>query len=574
MFSILIRDTARNLRNSIFKTNNLPNALIAFDYSSFTTKDFLYTNYDDTGTLLLRFMKYLAMEKSQFAPLIPTTIRYPDFFPVTDSRSFQSELKKTDITQIPNLIIFAFTYKCNGDPQKFVGVINEIDWYCENNLPKMDLDTILRTLYAFMFLLPGKVTHTNFYGKCLNELVGKFDKDCPAEKFVKVCFYLGLNKKNQNGTVLLKKFLHSYLNQYLPELTPLDLSIVGNAAYKASIPINSSEFMDKITTEILQLDPSAIDDSLLVNLLKILRFNKVKSKGVCEKLDTICSQEQLKKFEFMGLTHIFAYFTEFQWNQKQTCSKFIKEALSRIQSSKAYKRPKDMSTFLWCCAQLQQGDLLSSNDLRHIDSIILRMIERNEFKYHPDQLINSALSLWMMGHKSRGLIAEVTSLRMNPNANNPDRAKLDSRHKVLLSSVSIEEPEWLMRGKKQYFVESLAAPDYLVNNRVGLKKAFDKLKEEGVEAELVSPIDGINVAGILVKLGEDQKCYLEVLEDEHYLKFNEVPVAIVQLKIRLLKHMGYNVVTVRANDVDKLDSIKSLITGAEESSEVKQNAAV
>lgn len=571
MFSILIRDTARSLRASLFKYNT-PNVLIAFDFTSFTTKDFLYDNYEDTGTLLVRFLKYMAMEKTKFQTVVPTTIRYADFFPVTDGRSFKNELKRVDVQQIPNLIIFAFTYKCNGDPQKFVGVINEIDWFCENHLDEMDLDTILRTLYSFMFLLPGKVTKTNFYSKCLDKMVASFDKECPAEKFVKICFYLGLGKKDQKSTALLKKFLHTYLPQYLPELTPLDLSIVGNSAYKASIPIPNTEFMENISTEILKLDPSAIDDSLLVNLLKVLRFNKIKSLDVLEKLNAICTEEQLKSFQFMGLTHIFAFFSELQWNDKKTCSKFVKVALSKISSASIYKRPKDMATFLWCCAQLQLGDLLQPNDLRSIDHTILRMIERNEFKYHPDQLINSALSLWMLGHKSRGLITEVTSLRMNPNANNPDRAKLDSRHKVLLSSVGIEEPEWLMRGKKQFFIEANPAPEYLVNNKEGLKKAFDKLKAEGVDAEFVAPIDGINVAGILVKLEDDQKCYLEVLEDEHILRFNEVPVAIVQLKLRLLKHLGYNVVTVRACDVDQIESIKSLVTGAQEK-EVKQNVA-
>ncbi|XP_055919827.1 uncharacterized protein LOC129951613 [Eupeodes corollae] len=570
MFSILIRDTARSLRNSLFK-NNLPNGLIAFDYSSFTTKDFVYDNFDDTGTLLVRFMKYLAMENSKFQPLIPTTIRYPDFFPVTDARSFQTELRKTDVKQIPHLIIFAFTYKCNGDPQKFVGVINEIDWYCEKNLDKMDHDTILQTLYALMYLLPGKMTKTNFYNKCLDKLVSTFDKDCPAEKFVKVCFYLGLAKKNQNSTALLKKFLNTYLPQYLPELTALDLSIVGNSAYKASIPINNKAFMDKITNEILELKSSAIDDSLLVTLIKVLRFNQVKSKDICEKLDAVCSEKQLKSFEVMGLTHIFAYFVEFQWNNKKTCSKFINETLSRIRSSSQYIRPKDMTAFLWSCAQLQQGDLLKPNDLRNIDHRVLRMVERDEFKYFPDQLINTALSLWMLGHRSRGLIAEVTSLRMNPNSNNPDRSKLDTRHKVLLSAVAIEQPDWLMRGKKEAFAESAPAPDYLVNNRVGLKKAFDKLKAEGVDAQLVLPIAGINVAGILVKQGGDQKCYLEVLEDDQILRFDQVPAAIVQLKIRLLKHLGYNVVTVRACDVDNLESIQSLLSGAEEPT--KQNVA-
>lgn len=564
MFSVLVRDTARSLRNSLFKINTSPNVLIAFDFSSFTTRDFLYDSYEDTGTLLLRFMRYLAMEKSKFQPLVPTTIRYSDFFPVSDVRYFQSELKKVDVQQIPHLIIFAFTYKCNGDPQKFVGVINEIDWFCEKNLSKMDHDTVLRTLYSLMYLIPGKITKTNFFIKSLDQLVATFDKDSPSENFVKVCFYLGMAKKDPKSTNLLKNFLRTYLKQFLPELTPLDLSIVGNAAYRASIPINDREFFDKITKEILELDPSATDDALLVNLLKILRFNKVKSKDICEKLDVVCGEEQLKNFEFMGLAHIFAYFSELQWNNRKTCSRFVNEGLSKIRSTDVYKRPKDMSTFLWCCAQLQLGDLLPPNDMRQIDHLMMGSVERNEFKYYPDQLISSALSLWMLGHRSRGLIAEVTSLRMNPNAKNPDRAKLDTRHKVLISSVAIEEPDWLMRNTTKVFVEAMAAPDYLVDNRVGLKKAFDKLKAEGVNAELVVPIDGINVAGILVKLEGNQKCYLEVLEDDQILRFNEVPVALVSLKMRLLKHMGYNVVQIRACDLDKLESIKSLIDKAKE----------
>ncbi|XP_034491018.1 uncharacterized protein LOC117794499 [Drosophila innubila] len=518
-------------------------------YASFTVQDVLREIPEETGTLLNRFAKHIAVEryKCEDHVLSPSKIRYSDYFPITDERYFRRTVQKTQADQLPSLIIYASSYRSNAAVPMYAAALNALDAQATAQLNQMDTTTVLETLYAFLFLIPNWLRRTDFYHAAMRRLAGQSSSS--KQRFLQVCFYLGLQKQYQQND--LETFLTTQLADHLASCSPLDLAVVSNASYKTSTVVTGAvrdayEAALIEATLNLKLDPENSSDALLVCYVKALRLQRVQDERICNYLQDIClNPAELSLLQPRGLAHIFAYFSEMKWDHPET----VQSIVARLMQLKPSElRAKDLSTFLWCCAQL--NCTLNATQLKQLELFALRKLDHGEYDRFPDQLVDTCLSLCILGHHSKQLFDAAEELKANQRQRQRAQPKVDSRLIVLRSAVAIEHPEWADMKKEQIFKEFARAPGYLLKQREDLTTYANQLGQdaqvEGVD--LVCPIVGINLPSLRVQtLGEQATVYfVELLTPEQTLKFSQAATSLIRLKRRLLESLGHRVVLLHS----------------------------
>ncbi|KAI8119412.1 hypothetical protein CVS40_9180 [Lucilia cuprina] len=539
--------------------------LAAQNYASFSVKDILYETSDEAGTLITRFAKHVAQERQKICEQVPSDVKYSDYFPVSDMRYFEKELRNTPKEQLAAVIIYAFTYRSNADPNKFAIILNLLDSHALHNVDDMSADTILRTLYSFLFLIPNWMTRLDFYGRAMQRLYEEFEKDCwsPYQQI--------------QGTVCSIVFLHGS-NDYMKEMSTVDMALVSNAAYKTSNVIKSDEFNQRLLKEVLDIsNTSNGNDALLVSFIKSMRLQRLHSPIVCEYIANICQDTQkLQQLQARGQVHLFAYLAENLWDSKECTQPLIEAITEQITLSRrrtaghsATIRGKDIATFLWSCAQLNCS--LSSIQFRTIENSLLDKLNTKEFNYFTDQLVECCLCLWTLGYKTKELLQAAVQLKSESTIKR-QQPKVESRFTVLLSAAQIEEPDWCATVIKGFEAFNLKAKvhSYLFNNQdIPYQEIISQLlKEEFVASANIScPINGINIPGIHVKLAapSHNQVFLEFMTPTQTLHFSKEPVAILRLKLRLLESLGHKVKLLSLSSALDSESLKNALIECSES---------
>ncbi|KAH8377136.1 hypothetical protein KR093_003677 [Drosophila rubida] len=544
MYSLLRRFASASI-------TNVKNANFLRGYASFTVRDVTHEISDETGTLLIRFAKHIATEryKCEEHVLPPSNVRYSDYFPITDERYFRRTLQSTQADQLPSLIIHASSYRSNAAAPMYVAALNALDAHALAQLKQMDTSTVLESLYAFLFLMPNWLRRTDFYHAAMRRLTN--ETSCSKERFLQICFYLGLQKQLENN---LETLLATQLSDHLPSFSPLDLALVANASYKTSTLVTGAvrdayEAALVDATLNVKLVPNSSDDALLICYVKALRLQRVQDERVCEYLQQIClNPVELSQLQPRGLAHIFAYFSEMRWDHTESVQAIVKQLL---QFKPHELRAKDLATFIWCCAQLNCN--LTAAQIKQLEIVALRKLDHGEYDRFPDQLVDTCLSLCILGHHSKQLFDAAEELKANQRQRYRAQPKVDSRLILLRSAVAIEHPEWTDVRKEQVFKEFARAPGYLLKQREDLTIYANQLaKDTEVEGvDLVCPIVGINLPSLRVQThGDDATVYfVELLTTNQTLKFSQSANSLIRLKRRLLEALGHRVVLLQSAEM-------------------------
>lgn len=542
--SLIIRDFLRKSLNSV--------VLSKLNYSQFAYKDFAYDNGTDSGTLINRFVKHIALNNIGSTSLTKYEIKYPQFYPCNSLDHFSSEIRKIKINQIPKLIFFTYTYKSNADVNKFVGVINEIDRECMARLNEMELDDILAVLYSFMYTIPNKITKLDFYKQGIQQCLRLFNENSTKNHFVQICFYLGLWKKNRISTDLMRTFMEENLNKFIDELSSTDFAIVSNSAFRTSTLIDVPEFSKKLESHIIEM--KEINLPMLVTLIKSARHNRIRSPEINEKIRNFILNSEISSIELTGFVHLFAYFADARTKDDKLIKFIAKESMKSIRKESENIenhvkiptpiRPKDLSLLLWSASQLN-CNCIDEHDAEILLNLIFSKIDKLEYRWSIDELIDSTLSLWTMNYKSSELVEQIIGLPEFNRPTNPDKIKIDSRKKLLLACSEIEGSSKIT---KKSFEETFGAARFLTDKRIELKRVFNilmELKEEfGIKHVMyVAQVKHLNMAGILVDFG-DSKLNFEIFDKTNTLEDLSTPTGLFQMKIRLLNKAGLNVAEV------------------------------
>lgn len=475
-------------------------------FASFQNRDFLYETSDGefSGSLITRFARHVVIKEAKVPDMVQYNVRYEDYFPVHDLRSFVQNIRKVSTDNLPRMLVYTSIFRSRSEIPIFVNVINQLDDESSQRVHEMNSRQMIETLNGFMYLIPNKLAQLDFYRFAMEKLVVAFEENQTADDFVKILFYLGMWKRR--GTQQMAKML-SFIESHMDQLQTEDFAIVANAAFKASAKVKAQKFDERLLEEIEKTE----DLSLLVTFIKSCRLNKLKSDRVINRIRQGVESNEFEKSDIRAISHLFACLAENLHSEDVLNNFFLEKGLQLI---KGNTRPKDISTFLWSCAHL--GLDVDKNYLEKIDLILHSKNENGDYRYASDELVDSCLSLLMLGLRS-DLAEDIHT----PYRKNPEKTKLDSR-KILLNSCL-----GILGGDRP---KPKKAPAYLVRPSL-----VEVQKELNAQCEFVLAVNELNSASILT-----DKTYYEVL-DESNVTSSGSPSGLMKLKLKMMSEMGCQV---------------------------------
>ncbi|XP_065083814.1 uncharacterized protein LOC135705889 [Ochlerotatus camptorhynchus] len=533
-------------------------------YSTFRPAEFHFETSDgESGTLIHRFSRHIALTKRDYTDTTRFNFKYSSFYPVYRPDQFMEQLASISTHDLGKLICMTTDFRGKTDTRMYTDVVNVLDEESESRVERTEFRELVGMMHGYMYLLPNKITKLKTYQKAMPRLVEAFGRNVNRKDFMTLVFFLGLWKKNAAGSRLIEQFLQDYLGQFLnDEMDLMDFVIVANASYKTSVRIKDGQFRDRLVEEICKLEDN--DMALFVTLIKCARMNRIRSDRIVEKLKSIM-QDKPESVDFRGLSHLFAYVADNLIKDDTLTNIFLGEGSKHIEaeilaqpeesdSAPQNFRAKDFATFLWSCSTLSISLEELDLEAKDLKDLVFRKIDNNEYRFIPDTLVDTCLSLWLMGYPSVDMMASIFSDSQFAKNFKKDRVKIESRRDLLLACAEIERPEAFKIISKLPRVRAYQlerpAPDYSVKNRRDLQRVRaclenvkDKLSISGVEFNM--PIRFLNIAGLLVKMDNEEVINLDVLDRAYCLSDEETPTGLLLLKQRLLNKMGVETVLVK-----------------------------
>ncbi|XP_062548589.1 uncharacterized protein LOC134213498 [Armigeres subalbatus] len=527
-------------------------------YSTFRPAEFQFETSDgESGTLIHRFSRHIALTKRDFTDPTRFNFKYSSFYPVYRPDQFLEQLADISSHDMGKLICMTSDFRGKTDVRMYTDVVNALDEECESRVDKVELLELVGMMHGFMYLLPNKITKLKTYRKAMPRLVEMFGRNVNRKDFMTIVFFLGLWKKNAAGSRMLEQFISDYLDEFLnAEMELMDFVVLANAMYKTSVRSKNERFRSHLVEEISHLNDE--DMALFVTLVKSARMNRIQSERIVIKLKSVL-QNRNELLDFRGLSHLFAYVADNLIMDDPLKDLFLAEFNKHIESEirnhpterngslRQNFRAKDLSTFLWSCSTLSISAEDLNFEVKDLLDVVFQKIENDEYRFIPDTLVDTCLCLWMMGHPSVDLMSSIFSNKQMTQNFMQDRPKIESRRDLLLACAEIERPEAFKIISKLQRVRAYQldrpTPEYLVRNRVELQRVHrclkdltDKLQISEIKFNL--PIRALNIAGLLVKMDNNEIINLDVFDRAYCLSDDQTPSGLMLLKQRLLKKMG------------------------------------
>lgn len=381
---------------------------------------------------------------------------------------------------------------------------------------------LFEMLQVLLETLPAQIVNLDFYQEAIRKLVVHYKSEkMTKDEFIKLIFLISLMKnKNRLSRVYLSELISNHLNSTISEMSSMDFAIFCNSLYKTSFKLSLLNFRNRLISEIEKVDN---DIPFLVTLVKSFRQNKFKSKEVHLKLKELMRSGKLENLDFRATVHLFTLLAESRKKDDELINVFVKNASELLNDPQAdTNRMKDWAKFLFCCSHLNAK--IDETCLQKLEILVERKLLTQSYKNF-DHIVDSVLSLSTFG--SQRLIDTILNHKEFRFTNNFDRSKIESRMKMLQTVSKISR-------NQVPFEES---PKFLI--RDSLKRIVRILEEHKLENVKILQMEHLWIAGILL----NDSIHIEVLDDSNCLS-NRTPTGIFKLKIKLLKHMGRNVLLV------------------------------
>ncbi|XP_049534359.1 uncharacterized protein LOC125950422 [Anopheles darlingi] len=549
-------------------------ACFATRHGTFAPREFQYETSDgESGTLIHRFSRHIALTKRDYTDKEKYGFKVSNFYPLPDVTTYDQQIRELCTTDLAKLITFTTDFRSKTDTRSYTEIVNALDEECVGRVGSATAYELMEMLHGFMYLLPNKIAQLQSYRSAMPKLIELFNNSPNERDFLTIVFFLGLWKRQQTGTVLMKEFLQNHLERYLtPELGRLDFTILANATYKTSVRIadESDAFRSRLVSEIESFEEDG-DPALLVTLIKCARMNRLPSDTIVAKVRSyVNANAQRQELDFRGLAHLFAYLADNRVKDDPLSALFIDACWNRFENevrlngfepSSQSCRPKDIATFLWSCSTLSIPLEATGMNGNMLEKAIRLKLEAGEYRSSPDVLVDTVLSLWLGGRQSLGLLKLLFKDRALVQNLRKDRTKVESRKDLLLSCAEIDFPESVemiksIRKPGDAFVLDRRAPDFLV--RPALRQVGECLEQMQIASFAYNlPVKHLNIAGLLVthKNRDGSVKNLDVLDDKHCLSDRETPVGLMKLKLRILEDKAIEQVTINVCNLQTPDEL-------------------
>lgn len=452
---------------------------------------------------------------------------------------FFQYLKNENLVVGPNLLEnFKNIEKISSEEKhkrEFDKMLRKIDKESMNNIEtaKVQISALIDQLIE---ISPSSVQDLKSFREALCIFTNQFEKKPTRENFLKLCFYYGLYKKRKPGPEKLKELLTKNLDNYIDDLTTVELAIVCTAAFKSSIKVPSKKFEKRLIQEIISV--KEIDSFLFICFIKSIRQNLLCPPEVIDKIRQLNDGGKFDSLDHIAVAHMLPIIANNGLIEPEIMKKLVERFFMTIDKD---VRVKDIQKFVFSCAQLNHQ--LKKKHFQQIEEMLINKTTSPEYDERFDCFVDSTLSLWILNYRSRSLIDKLFKDPRLHQKGDKSRIKIDSRKLLLMTCVEIEEPTWLVSQKiseEPSFNSNRVAPKYLIKSLLEIAK--QQMNDKN--AVFVQQIRNLNIAGILSRSANGDEIHYELLDNTNTLRDDKTPNGILALKLRLLKRMNCRVKTV------------------------------
>lgn len=509
----------------------------------------------DGNSLQLRFLKYIGISNAKDLNTEKAKIRYSDFFPISDPKVLKQNISEVEVSDVPTLLNYLYTYNTRAPPNNVLSCINLIERETCAKIDIMAPKEIFNILFAYMYVIPAYTTQLKFYDQAMRRISNQLD-DLSKEHLVQYSFYLGLSKHNNpEYTNVMRNILLILSDKYLNSLTQEELCIVTNAAFKMSVKINTIDLLNHISENLIEgLTHKKIDVPSLITLLKSLRISRYFNNDLLEIISKYVNTE-VKDLNATAISHILPYYADNYYMDEHCITLLVSQFLEKLTDGKSEThmfesnniRGKDLSRFLWALSYL--GWTMNPKTLENLENIILNKFNSGDYKNNIDELFNNALSFCILNYIPRRLLRIILESKFIKTKSNTSRS--EERKHLLFSILKIENEEIFeelpeLQAYWSSFENKHTEP--LTTGRQNLQKVLNTALNVDVglsDVVLDCQIKFLNTPGISATANNGRKIHIEVLDDAVCLKnTNSEPNGIMKLKLRLLQKISNNSVIV------------------------------
>jgi hypothetical protein len=309
--------------------------------------------------------------------------------------------------------IFNYLQSSNSNTinKQVTGALNK-----DLSLAEFALKNILKSFDAHKGTKPGSLVSSKLYAESMEKIRQMNclqNENLEKQELVKMLFYVGLQKKSHRSQDLMQAMM-SRIPQYLDKFTLYDACILANTVYKTSTKSLHPSIIKHIRKVFEDNFHVIINDpAVLVCFVKFYRQFSVFDYELLEKLS---SNIDVWASNFTVRAHVLALFAEAKfYNTKATGTlvnlglQEMKNSSKPVRSNSKYLRAKDVARFLWAISVL--GGNLTSEEIENVvwPWIFKQLNETNEYYKKPSLMLDTLLSLSILGYYSAELIQWMTS---------------------------------------------------------------------------------------------------------------------------------------------------------------------
>ncbi|XP_071445302.1 uncharacterized protein [Hetaerina americana] len=495
-------------------------------------------------------------------------------FHVADIHQFTQKIRKLPLAELFQFIAFLSEANVVKHSNHHQTLLKAIDDVCSEKIPDLSIEEAVKLNYCWLALAGTRFK----LSKSFSLLMDNFRKNIKENAMktsavILILFCSGIARKDPNAKEIVALSLNIICNDKtkLHGLSTSEIIIISEVAFKTSSQIISPTFTEHLLkTVVKNITKLAWDPANLVVVLKAMRHNKIHNWNFLKSTQKCLVKDKhiLKIYNFAAKTHLIALYADALYGDQEFMNYLIGSAISSIDGQHAYNphnekgkgRAKDLARLLWATSYL--GFKIEENILeRKIIPVIMEKINHGVYSKQLHILLDTVLSLWIMGYKPLNMLPFVFTEELNKFLHDIKRIRYMARLQLLLTCISIESPESMdCINLKKIQVKEAYNPreEKLLVHRPFLNRVFQDVRNavcmlDFINVTCENSLPHLNIPGILLTPNKNYSRKLinvEVLDDTNCLHESGTPNGLMLLKLRLLRKLGHNVILVNYDEYE------------------------
>ncbi|XP_022199937.2 uncharacterized protein LOC111056834 [Nilaparvata lugens] len=474
----------------------------------------------------------------------------------------ETELNQLSLSELLDGIVMAssrYNYEVDLD------LVRKFDDECFRRLKVgLSLEDTLKVLDALM-RLSNEIPQMRAFYLCLQLFNEKLEsgENIDIQNFVQVLFFVSLIRDEQPvrqffSIAMKKLYRHSDL---LYKLNPFELAIFCNSVYKTGTKLRNELLLKKLVNCINKnLDYLFSQPYLFTSVIKPLQHANYNHYKFLDRLSNLLLDNKLRMDDkdLIASVYLLKLYANALYKDEITILFLADKVLKSLQNSYQNNdtvRIKDISVILKAFCHFG-FDSLKERVVGQLIPIIDVLFETEVHNKRLKYSIEILLWLNVIGIRPKGIMENFICRENLEKGKREGKRKHQSRVNLLLTILSIEHPDILTSKKVQHLVEDG------VTNDVGIKLShpeLDKVQEAvqflaACRSDLIRSyqcrylVPNLFIKGIVIETRRSMIA-VELLGERACLHGTDIPHGYMNLKLRLLRKMNYEVILINKRDI-------------------------